>query len=47
MSQAELGAASVGTVRVCLISAEYRPNVYGGLGRHVTDLVQALTARDV
>lgn len=31
-------------MRVCMIAAEYAPNIYGGLGRHVTDLAEALAA---
>lgn len=36
--------ASVGRVRVDLLSKEYPPNVYGGAGVHVQELVRALRA---
>lgn len=34
-------------MRVCMLSAEYAPNIYGGLGRHVTDLAPSLASQGV
>lgn len=44
-SVAQLGAASyVGRVRVAMMTREYPPQVYGGAGVHVTELVTHLRA---
>ncbi len=32
-------------MRVCMVSVEYEPNNYGGLGRHTTDLARSLAAQ--
>ncbi len=34
-------------MQVCFISPEYTPNIYGGLGRHTTDLAHFLAVRNV
>ncbi len=40
----EVRSASVGAVRVDLLTKEYPPNIYGGAGVHVAELVRALRA---